>query len=68
MGIYIVNAMHTRATNIYSVYDMNDMNMVKNIRISDKAYEYLAKSVRYPESIADTVERLLGLKEIKNKK
>ncbi len=37
--------------------------MVKNIRLSDRAYEYLAKHVVYPESMSDTIERMLGIKE-----
>jgi len=50
-------------THIYKVYNINGMaNMVKNIRIHDQAYEHLAKNVRYPESMADTLDRLLGLK------
>lgn len=48
---------------------MNGMyrRMVKNIRIHDQTYEHLAKNVRYPESMADTLDRLLGLKEVKKK-
>jgi hypothetical protein len=51
-------------TNIYTAYVMNTMRvkMVKNIRIHDHAYEHLAKHVVYPESMADTLDRLLGLK------
>jgi predicted CopG family antitoxin len=43
---------------------MNTMRvkLVKNIRIHDHAYEHLAKHVEYPESMADTLDRLLGLK------
>lgn len=41
--------------------------LVKNIRISGHAYEHLARNVKYPESMADTLDRLLGLKEVKKK-
>lgn len=47
---------------------MNGMyKMVKNIRIHDQTYEHLSKNNRYPESMADTLDRLLGLKEVKKK-
>jgi hypothetical protein len=61
--------MHNMAILIYSVYRMNGMykRMVKNIRIHDQTYGYLAKNVVYPESMADTLDRLLGLKEVKKK-
>jgi hypothetical protein len=65
-----MNDTHGRAILIYSVYRMNAMyKMVKNIRIHDQTYEHLSKNNRYPESMADTLDRLLGLKaEGKNKK
>jgi len=43
-------------------------DMVKNIRIHDQTYQYLAKNVRHPESMAQTLDRLLGLKEEGHKK
>lgn len=47
---------------IYTEYRVNTMNIVKNIRIHEHAYDHLSKNVRYPESMADCLDRLLGLK------
>jgi hypothetical protein len=49
---------------------MNGMykRMVKNIRIHDQTYAYLAKNVVYPESMADALDRLLGLTKSEVKK
>lgn len=37
----------------------------KTIRISNKAYDLLAKNHKYPESLADTLDRILADKIIK---
>jgi negative regulator of replication initiation len=41
---------------------MQNQIMVKNIRLNDHTYIYLASKERYPESISDTLDRLLGIK------
>lgn len=50
--------------NIYIFkYDICDMvREGKTIRISNKAYDLLAKNHKYPESLADTLDRILGNK------
>jgi len=35
----------------------------KRIDVSEETFEYIAKHLRYPEQLGDTLERLLGLKK-----
>jgi hypothetical protein len=44
-------------------YTRNQKNRRKRIDVSDEAFDYISKQLKYPEQLGDTLDRILGLRK-----